>query len=261
MSTTIDRGWRSSDFCLQLPQQQHSSITRQFAETVHSKVCRTNFEAPGFCLIDLGPACSSEALRRSMVDLKTHLSEIESSLHGRRLIHVSFGRFDQQTTTRPHRDGGPDASLLMLGYEPSGIEARLSFHDYSRCASDLGLSPQEFLDRHNPMFGDGELLLESYASHLNCFSHSTAQIVLVNNSCLPSGGNNWQGVLHTAEVLNPHDELRRVVNSTMLAIVSEGTEETIPHADRESFLTTSIVRRRGYSRRNLEDDGDNGGKP
>ena len=46
-------------------------------------------------------------------------------------------------TTRPHRDGGPDECLLLLGYEPSSVPAELRMADYSRCAHGLGLTPGE----------------------------------------------------------------------------------------------------------------------
>lgn len=41
-----------------------------------------------------------------------------------------FTRFDQQVKTKPQRDGSPEESLLMLGYEPSLIETRPEMSDY-----------------------------------------------------------------------------------------------------------------------------------
>ena len=80
---------------------------------------------------------------------------------------MSAGRFDQQVTTRLHRDGGPDECFLMLGYEPSAIVAEIGIADYSKCAHDMGLSASEFLDHYNPMFAAGEDLLRPYTRRWN----------------------------------------------------------------------------------------------
>lgn len=138
--------WSRSDYCM-------SGVDREpdeaLAATVYDRVCRTDFSPPGFCLIDLGQGSSSTALRRFMVSLKQAMQRIHQMRRGCDLIFLSAGRFDQQVTTKPHRDGGPDECFLMLGYEPSPVRAAIAMSDYSQCAHAMGLSPFDLLEKHN----------------------------------------------------------------------------------------------------------------
>ncbi|MGE3313904.1 MAG: hypothetical protein AB7O26_02225 [Planctomycetaceae bacterium] len=241
------------DYCLttsaDLPDDRLSAA-------VYERVCRVNFDAPGFCLIDLGSASTSVALRSFMVALKRNLSAIHLQGASRELSYLSLGRFDQQVTTKLHRDGGPDECFLMLGYEPSEVASEVAISDYARCAHDLGLTPDRLLEQHNPMFGRGEEMLRPYTTCVECFSNQSHQILLVNNSSAPytSNGSAWQGTLHAAKILNPDDSRRRVVNSTMIASVAAGTPESVPLEEQADFVTTNIVRRRGYQTEHLADD-------
>jgi hypothetical protein len=67
-------------------------------------------------------------------------------------------------------------------------------------------------------------------------------------------GDRWQGVLHTAAIPKPDSSRRHVVNSTLVASVPPGTAGPLPAAELAEFLTTTIVRRRGNDRRDLDDD-------
>lgn len=216
------------------------------AEAVYHRVFRTDFSEPGFALIDLGPDCGSERQRQLMVDLKNEFSRLEGMHRGRGLVYQSLTRFDQQVTTKPHRDGGPDESILMLGYEPSLIESRLEMSDYSKCAHDLGMTPAEFLDRFNPMFSTGRDRLATYTTPIDQFDNRSFQIVIINNSMEPFGAG-LVGVLHTATIINPNPDLRRVINSTMLAVVPQGKGEELAVVEQKDFLTTAVVRRPNYS--------------
>ncbi len=135
--------------------------SQQLAREIYDRVCRTDFSAPGFCLVTVEGCSDSVLFRQLMVDLKEAMSQIHLRT-GNRLGYLSAGRFDQQVTTKFHLDGGPPECFLMLGYEPSSVESKVEIADYSRCASDLGLTPQEFLERHNPMFQSGYDLLRPY---------------------------------------------------------------------------------------------------
>lgn len=224
------------------------------AEEVYERVCRTDFDAPGFCLVDLGREASSQQLRRFMISLRTEMRAIHQARMHRDLAILSAARFDQQVTTKLHRDGGPDECFLMLGYEPSPVCSEVLLADYSRCASDMGLTPEEFLDRHNPMFMAGEQLLQPYTTRVVCFSNDCCQVLLVNNSMSDyAPGRSWQGVLHTARILNPDDAHHRVINSTMVASVAAGTKETVSVAELDDFVETSVVHRRGYDKLHLDD--------
>src|SRR6478736_2153469 len=168
------------------------------AAGIYDRTCRTNFESPGFCVVNAGHSTDSVAFRQLMVDLKRAMATIHESKTGSTLVYLSAARFDQQETTKPHLDGGPDECFLMLGYEPSVVDAELEISDYAKCAFDLGLSPKEFLVRHNPMFQAGHELLRPYATRIPCFSRTEYQIICINNSSAPFSHRNakWQGTLH-----------------------------------------------------------------
>ena len=246
--------WLTSDFTL-----EHFGQAVDVSDLTHwayTRTGRTDFFQPGFCLIDLGTAGSSESLRRLMVGLFQSIRGIHREATGSDLICLSAARFDQQVTTRPHRDGAPDQSVLMLGYEPSEVRAELALSDYSKRAFEMGLTPTEFLDQHNPMFRSGEGLLQPYTTRVDRFSNQRYQVLLINNSMATFSTDRpaWQGVLHTATILNPSDGQRRVVNSIMTASVPNGTPEVVTESQLEEFATTRLVRRRGYDKVNLSDD-------
>ena len=230
--------------------------TFDLAGEAYRRVCRSAFDAPGFCIIDLGPESSSVAMRQAMVALKRELQSILHARSGRELLYLSAERFDQQQTTKFHLDGAPQESILMLGYEPSDVASEVSLADYSRCAHDLGLMPDDFLAAHNPMFPPGAKLLQPYVTKLDAFSNRSFQIVLINNSHAQYSETNggWQGVLHTATILNPNESKRRVINSTMIGVFPAGTIEAISEQDQEAFKTTTLVRRKGYDKPHLRDD-------
>jgi hypothetical protein len=253
VNETTERGWLPADYCLSTATDQPDE---SLAVEVYDRLCRTDFAAPGFCLIDLGPEFSSPAQRRFMVALKRSLQVIHELRAGRGLVFVSLARFDQQLTTKPHRDGGPDECFLMLGYEPSPVSAEVVLSDYARCAHDLRLTPGEMLARYNPMFRAGEDVLRPYTTRVACISNRSYQVLLINNSiaAYAKTGGGWQGVLHTATIHNPADAQRRVVNSIMIASVPLGEAEPVSTAEQVDFMTTSVVRRRGYDKGHLEDD-------
>lgn len=237
MPTLADRRRLERDYCL--------SIEKDVGNRVYSLACRTTFETPGFCLIDLGRESTSQRLRRTMLDLAASLKSIHEERFRRGLVVVSAGRFDQQTTTRLHRDGGPDESLLVLGYEPTPVRAELAMADYSRCAATLGMTPAEFLMNHNPMFEPGAQLLAEYTTQVSCFSHEHWQILVVNNSCTPLGDEpRWQGVLHTATMQNPDRTQQRIVNSMMLESTVLGVQNLVSNAELEDFADAMTVQTR-----------------
>lgn len=231
-----------------------SGDINQLAHDVYPRVCRTGFDQPGFCLIDLGADFGSQPLRQLMVDLKRGMAAIHERRTNKTLIYVSAGRFDQQTTTRPHLDGGPGESMLMLGYEPTEIAAELEISDYAKCAAHLGLSPKEFMDRHNPMFHAGFELLRPHATPVRGFNSAVYQILVINNSSAPIDGHHWLGTLHTATILDPDEAKRRIINSTMIAPAPIGSQDSISDQDLHDFVHTTLVRRKGYDKIHLEDD-------
>lgn len=242
--------WQQDSVC-----QMDASLSMPgLVKGVYRRVCRTNFQEPGFCLIDFGRSISSREFRAMMIKLKSELAIHHQAVRSQRLIFCSVARFDQQITTKLHLDGGPSESFLVLGYEPSEVEAELQVADYARCADSLGLTPQQFLTQHNPMFRSGADLLARYLTPIPCFSNLTYQIVCINNSSADYDGVSWQGLLHGAKILNQNDAHRRVINSTMICPADLGAEEGVSPAELEDFANSSAVRRRGYDRRTIEDD-------
>lgn len=217
--------WPPESNCL-----HHASLdVASAAAELYRRTCRVGFDEPGFCVLNAGQDMDSVAFRQLMVDLKFAMAAIHESKTGNTLACLSAGRFDQQQSTRPHLDGGPDECFLMLGYEPSPIESEIDIFDYTKCAFDLGLSPDEFMARHNPMFRAGHDILLPYATRIPCFSKDDYRIVCINNSSAPYSESQpaWQGTLHTATILMPDESERRVVNSTMIASVPAGTPDKI----------------------------------
>jgi hypothetical protein len=81
--------------------------------------------------------------------------------------------------------------------------------------------------------------------------------LLINNSIAPYAREThaWQGVLHTATIYDACHTDRRVVNSTMVASVPQGTPEASSEVAIDDFVNTPVVRRRGYDKQELGDDG------
>ena len=212
-------------------------------EWIHGRVYRRDFTQPGFVLINLLSIHDSRQLRREMVQLKKRLDVIHRTRTGKHLVYTSMGRYDQQVTTKPHRDGGPDETVLMLGYEPTSVHSRLYMADYSKCAFDLGLDPKKFLQIHNPMFADGERMLAGYTTQVEGIDAANYQILVVNNSCVPfrEDCQALLGVLHQAVIENPTVDATRIVNSTMIACVDSDLTKAITPDEQEDFLTTDGI--------------------
>lgn len=207
------------------------------AEALYRRTCRVDFDAPGFCVLDPGQEMDSVTFRRLMVTLKRAMASIHEAEAGRTLVYLSAGRFDQQATTRPHLDGGPDECFLMLGYEPSAVRSELEIFDYARCAFDHGLTPDRFLAEHNPMFQRNLERLRPYGTRLPAFGASGYRIVCINNSCAPYSASEpvWQGVLHTATICAPDESAERMIDSTLIAPAPPGTPERIGAEALEAF--------------------------
>ena len=233
--------WPRSSICL----HPVSLDVRSIAADIYRRTCRIDFDEPGFCVLNVGHEIDSVAFRQLMVDLKRAMAAIHESTTGKTLAYRSAARFDQQETTRPHLDGGPDESLLMLGYEPSTIDAELEISDYAQCAFDRGISPKAFMAEYNPMFKPGFDMLRPYTTRVPCFSKTDYQIVCINNSCAAYSESQpaWQGTLHTATIPTPDKTASRVINSTMVASVPAGTADKIDAEELSDFVSSSVVSR------------------
>jgi hypothetical protein len=216
-----------------------ASSPQEMAAEVYRLACRTSFAPPGFALLRQTQTTSSKAQRQSLVELKENLSRIHQATVGQALGWFSLNRFNQKTTTRPHRDAGPAQSLLLLGYEPSSVASDLFIADYSACAYQLGLSPVQFLEEFNPMYQKGKQHLAPYVMPILDFDSSFYQILVINNSSTPLNrtDRNWQGVLHFAQ-MSGNSSASRLINSTSVMPLAPGEEEAVSVKDLEQFLTS-----------------------
>ncbi len=207
---------------------------------VFKAVLRSNFDAPGFALLDLGTGRSPREIRQFMVNMKAQLSAMLQHASGRPLHYLSMGRFDQQVTTKFHLDGAPEESVLMLGYEPTPIHSRLFMADYAACAHANGISPKDFLRDFNPMFTLGAEKLNGFVTELREFNHQNYNVVLINNSSA-SFSAGMQGVMHKAEVPSPDLARQRIVNSTMIFVADANQPEPISRVAQEEFVASDLV--------------------
>ena len=190
-------------------------------------VFRTDLDQPGFAHFDLGTGLEPSAFRRLLVRAGQALANLYEERFGVALHFVSVSRFDQQAATRPHRDGGPDASVLLLGYEPTEVASRVYLMDYTRASRERGLTPLAYLDCCNPAFGGDEQALHAHTTEVTAFRPGHFQILVVNNSCLP-----WEerqrgmlGLLHHAVIPAPRPGLSRPIDSLLMGLVAEGLDE------------------------------------
>src|SRR5438128_136398 len=80
-------------------------------------VFRTDVHSPGFAHLALRDlSIGSEEFVEMVAELARQLAEEYRRDFGRLLHLLPQGSFDQQVTTEAHRDGGPDESVLVLGY-------------------------------------------------------------------------------------------------------------------------------------------------
>jgi hypothetical protein len=176
------------------------------AHQVQGRVWRTSLNEPGFLLIRFADAVDSHALRRSMVSLIESLPK-EFTIE-------RLGRFDQQVSSKFHRDGAPLESLLLLGYEPTPVRSRFWVADVSAAAHAEQLPLNEYLAKFNPMFPLGEGKLTHFITEVR-LPHGESFILAINNSQLqfdPALGNPL-GVLHKVIIDEPDPTARRVINS------------------------------------------------
>jgi hypothetical protein len=177
------------------------------ATAVFRRVWRTTLDEPGFALIRFADPVESHALRRFLLDL--------AAAFPISFVPERLGRFDQQVSSRFHRDGAPPASLLLLGYEPSRVRSRVFAADAERAAVEAGLPVNEYLAAHNPMTPAGQARLWPVATEL-ALPVNEPFVVVLNNSLLPPCADRVLGVLHKAEVPEPDLAATRVINSVGL---------------------------------------------
>jgi hypothetical protein len=240
---TVRTRWETTDYLIEPPRGSEPGPWSGLAEACYLRACRFDFTAPGFALLPLQAETPSRTVRHWMTELAGRLDRLHVEWAGRRLAVRSMTRFDQQVTTKPHRDGAADESLLMLGYEPTTVRSRVFMTDFTACARGIHQDPEEFLRTHNPMYARGAELLAPYTTELTAFDPSRPQILLVNNSCRPYDPERhvMQGVLHHAEIPNPDPTARRIINSVVLTPLAIDEPDPLPPQERGRFLETDSI--------------------
>jgi hypothetical protein len=231
------------DYFTRIADPLNASDLQMVASRAFSQSFRRDLSWSGFSLITFDHAISSTGLRGLMLGLKDELAQRWFAETGRHLVYRSLARFDQQVTTKFHQDGSPREAILMLGYEPTEVTSSLAMADLARVAHGHGLSPQDYLDRFNPMLKVHESRLEKYITKLACFDVSKSHLLLINNSTLPftEAIANLCGVFHQATILAPDATKSRIINSIMLTVAENLTEETVTRDDLAKFLITTTV--------------------
>jgi hypothetical protein len=212
----------------------------ELAPSVYERVFRKDFNQPGFVVVDFGVSITSEMLRDCMVMLKNRLSQLHSAHTGQKLMYHWMGRFDQQATTKFHLDNAADQSFFMLGYEPSKVKSKLYFADYVQFCNSMNLSGEEYFDKYNPMYTEGEAQLKPYTTEVEGFREDTYKIVLMNNSNMKIADGTI-GVLHKAEIVQKDPDLERVINSTMIYAADMDETESFSEIQQQEFITTPII--------------------
>ena len=193
------------------------------AADLYRRVWRTALDKPGVAVVRFAGPVDSFALRRAMFAVVDALNRVSG---GPTFVPERLGRFDQQVTTKFHRDGAPLASLLLLGYEPTPVPSRFYAADACRAADAAGVGVNAFLAARNPMTPVGEAALRPFVTEL-AWPHAEAAVVLLNNSLFPDGNAGVPlGVLHKGEIVTPDPAARRVINSVGLTVAGMGADQT-----------------------------------
>jgi hypothetical protein len=170
-------------------------------QATYNAVFRTQVSAPGY-------ACCIPDGTQSLETVMQEILDALAPYHSQPFAFVHQETFDQQNTTRFHRDGGPDNSYLLLGYEPSLVPSTLSIADSWRAATKRGESVEEFFKTHPLLSPDLGTVLSPYTTTITAFDHRRPFIVLINNSIK-------SGVLHQATILEANTEATRTIHSWM----------------------------------------------
>ena len=159
-----------------------------------------------------------------MVDLKNGLSEI-CSVHGqKKLIYQSIGRFNQQHSSRFHRDSAEEHTFLMLGYEPTIVPSKVYVADYTKYVESQDISLEAFFGGSNDVNTiDNDELLEPYMTELVPFPKNHYRLLLLNNS--KSFQEKTFGVFHRGEILKKIASEDRIINYIMLALCDDREAE------------------------------------
>lgn len=201
------------------------------------RVWRTTLLEPGWAVLVPDEPVDSFTLRREMVRVLDDLSAEAERSGLPPFVVERVGRFDQQVSTRFHRDGGPAGSLLLLGYEPSRVASQFFVADAARAAEAAGMGVNAFLTANNPLRPASEDALAGVIEEVS-WPADRGAIVIVNNSLFPDGEPGRPlGLLHKGLIAHPDPTASRIINSIGAMPADEPGRVPLPASEVEAFVS------------------------
>ena len=223
-------------------EQEINHFTSDELHVIYETVLRESTQHAGFYFKDFGAQLGSEKLRKSMVELKEGLSAISAQRTAHQLNYQWMGRFNHQHSSGFHRDSAHEHSFLILGYEPSKVDSRVSVADYSQLIADKKLSIEVYFEANTEVnIFNKNWDLAPYATELKPFPKENYRLLVLNNS--KSFKEATFGVFHRGEVLQKSEQEDRILNSIMLYRADKGTAEQFNEEAVSDFITTDVVHR------------------
>ena len=193
-------------------------------DIIYKSVFRNSTKQTGFYYQDFGTKMDSKTFRQKMVELKNGLSKICNIRINKRPNYQGLGRFNQQHSSRLHRDSAQEHTFLMLGYEPTKVQSKVFIADYTKYIENHNLSIAAFFGGVQDVNTiENDSLLDSYITELKPFPKNHYRLVILNNS--KSFKEKTFGVFHRGEILKKIKSGNRVLNYMMLRIGDENVEE------------------------------------
>lgn len=216
------------------------NITQEQTTLAFNAIFRQSTKQPGYFYWNLGSNLDSHRFRLLLIKLKKELSvQCEQKLN-KKLLLKSLGRFNQQHSSKPHRDTSVDHSFLILGYEPTNVDSKIFVTDYTKYIEEHHLSLEEFFGKNK----DANLVKDtsafsSYINEIKSFTKKHYRILIVNNS--KSFEEKTYGVFHSAEIPKKTETEDRIINYVMLQLSDLKSKEQYTTQDIEEFLNTDNV--------------------
>jgi len=211
-------------------------------ETIYDAVFRESTNQPGYYFQDFGKLIDSKIFRQRMVELKNGLSKICELRLNKELNYQGAGRFNQQNTSRFHRDTAEEHAFLMLGYEPTKVDSKVYVADYSKHIESQNMSVETYFGGDEDVnTADDDQLLLPYITQLAPFPKNNYRLLLLNNS--KSFKENTFGVFHRGEVLQKIEGEDRILNYMLLHFRNRTIEKNQEEQVSLNFVNTDKVAR------------------
>ncbi len=209
-------------------------------DIIYKSVFRHSTEQAGFYYQDFGTNMNSISFRQKMVELKDGLSKICTIPMQKQLNYQGIGRFNQQHSSRFHRDSAPEHTFLILGYEPTKVQSKVFIADYTKYIENHDQSLASFFGGTEDVNTiENDHLIESYVTELTPFPKNHYRLVVLNNS--KSFKEKTFGVFHRGKILKKIENENRILNYMMLKLCDEHQEEDYDQEAIINFIHTDNV--------------------